>query len=290
MSVSLNVFYRLTGITKQGFHKKLARTLHEEGLFLNLEGIVEQIRENHPKISLRDIFRMISPPGIGRDRFEQHFASLGYSVKKVRSFTRTTHSLGVIRFPNLVEGLELTGVNQVWVSDITYYQLREKTYYLTFIMELFSRRILGYKSSKTLQTIDTTIPALKMALALRKTSVKGLIFHSDGGGQYYHKGFRKILKKSDIESSMGKMAYENPHAERLNGIIKNNYIIPYGPTNYSELSSALKRAVYFYNTEKPHSHLAKKSPVEFENTYEYLTNKKKYYTFVKPISKTVNLF
>ena len=97
----------------------------------------------------------------------------------------------------------------------------ESFYYLTFITDLFSRRILGYIASKTLLTEYTTIPAIQMALKERgKTKIPGLIIHSDGGGQYYSKAFGKITKAAGMKNSMGKSVYENPHAEGINGIIK----------------------------------------------------------------------
>ncbi|MDV7398262.1 DDE-type integrase/transposase/recombinase, partial [Arthrospira platensis SPKY1] len=98
---------------------------------------------------------------------------------------RTTNSLGVTRFENLLKGLELSHPNQVWSSDITYHELVDGVCYLTFIMDVYTRRILGHSVSRSLRTEDTTIPALRQALRLRKDmDLNGLIFHSDGGGQY----------------------------------------------------------------------------------------------------------
>ena len=112
---------------------------------------------------------------MGRDKFEQFWFKL---VVK-RSYHRTTDWLGVTRFENLITSMELTGVNQVWVSDITYYRIGERFYYITFILDLYSRFIVGYAASNSLLTSQTTIPSLKMALKLRKPD-PGLIFHSDG--------------------------------------------------------------------------------------------------------------
>jgi len=262
--------------------------MEQESELIYLEEILLQIRSDHPKISLRDIYWMTSPLYVGRDKFERYFIKKGYQVLKVRSYIRTTNSRGTIRFPNLVSGKELTDINQVWVSDITYYQLSSKTYYLTFIMDLYSRRILGYSCSKTLKTIDTTMVSIKKAINLRKTSLEGLIFHSDGGGQYYSNKFTGLISRKGIQSSMGEIVYENAYAERLNGVIKNNYLNPYHPTNYKELKQALKKAVKMYNTQKPHSKLGRKSPVKFEQELGIKINKNKFNTFVKPISKPVN--
>src|SRR6185369_4092064 len=115
----------------------------------------------------------------------------GFKLKLKRNPQRTTNSLGVTRFKNHLQAKELTGINQAWVSDITYYRIANKFYYLTFIMDQYSRLIVGYSASKTLCTCDTTVPALKMAKRSRKgAALDGLILHSDGGGQYYSKELR----------------------------------------------------------------------------------------------------
>lgn len=268
MSYSLNRMYNALDTTRQAFHGKVNRFMRKEEELEQLRTIMDQFRSDHPGMSLRDAYYVIKPNCIGRDKFEFYFQQQGYGVSRKTSFVRTTNSSGVIRFPNLISGIELTGVNQVWVSDITYYLMGAAFYYLTFITDLFSRRILGYIASKTLLTEYTTIPALQMALKERgKTKIPGLIFHSDGGGQYYSKTFRKITKAAGMNNSMGKSVYENPHAERVNGIIKNNYLKYYNPGSFRELNKKLIKAVIMYNEQKPHAALKRLSPVEYEEKF-----------------------
>ncbi len=100
-----------------------------------------------------------------------------------------------------------------------------------------------------------------------KQSVDGLIFHSDGGGQYYDKGFLKLTGKFKIINSMCEYAWENGKVERVNGVIKNNYLIHRNINSFEELQKEVDRSVYLYNNEKPHIKLQRKSPVEFENYY-----------------------
>jgi hypothetical protein len=234
--------------------------------------VIRQVRQDHPKMSCRDMYRLIQPQFMGRDRFEAFCFEEGFMVEIKKNFRRTTNSLGVTRFPNLIQGLELTGVNQVWVSDITFYEMNSRFCYLTFIMDLYSRNAIGYSESDSLLTNDTTIPALKMAFLTRKgQDLAGLIFHSDGGGQYYCKDFLNLTTKYGIRNSMGESVYENPHAERLNRTIKNNYLYPYGPENRIQLRTMLKKAVYMYNLYKPHGSLKGLSPANFENNKELLT-------------------
>jgi transposase InsO family protein len=131
-------------------------------------------------------------------------------------------------------------------------------------MDQYSRKIIGYNASKTLRTEDTTVPVLKMAL----TRIKGdemvkPIIHSDGGGQYYSKDFLS-LTRGRLRNSMCETVYENPHAERINGTIKNSYLKGYNPLNYQGLNRKLDKAVYMYNYEKPHSSINHHTPVAFE--------------------------
>lgn len=200
---------------------------------------------------------------MGRDKFEFLCFAHGFKLERKRAYHRTTDSSGVIRFPNLVVGIEFSGINQAWSSDITYYRIGERFYYITFIMDLFSRRIVGYSVSKRLLTEQTTIPALEMALAERKPAA-GLILHSDGGGQYYSDAFLQLTKESGISNSMCELVYENAHAERINGTIKNQYLIHYRPLSYPELEKMTQRAVNNYNTVRPHKSLKKRTPAAFE--------------------------
>jgi transposase InsO family protein len=268
----MNEIYRVIGMSKQNFHQVIDRMLMQQMEKEQMLIIIRQVRKDHPKMSCRDMYRLVRPQFMGRDRFEAFCFEEGYKVALKKNFRRTTNSLGVTRFPNLIQGLELTGVNQVWVSDITYYEMNNRFYYLTFIMDLYSRKIIGYSESVSLLTVDTTIPALNMAIRARKGyDLDGLIFHSDGGGQYYCKDFLKITGSINIRNSMCESVYENPHAERLNGTIKNNYLYPYGPENRIELRAMLKKAVEMYNIQKPHGSLQGLSPVNFENISELLT-------------------
>lgn len=151
-------------------------------------------------------------------------------------------------------------------SDITYFEVDGTFYYITFVIDAFSRRIVGYSVSNTLLTIETTIPALNMAIRCKKgQSMKGLIFHSDGGGQYYCKEFLKITQKNGIRNSMCVDPWENGKAERINGVIKNNYLIHRDIQSYDALTKEVARAVRLYNYEKPHIKLNRLTPIAFEN-------------------------
>jgi transposase InsO family protein len=217
-------------------------------------------------MSARDIYLKLQPSCMGRDQFERFCMDSGYRIKQLKNFRVTTNSLGVTRFPNMIKDLEVTRVNQVFVSDITYFDLGSDTRYLTFIMDLYNREIVGYSESDNLRTESTTIPALHRVIKLRgKANLKGAIMHSDGGGQYYCNEFKALTKELGMINSMTEeKVYENSHAERLNGIIKNNYLYPYGPTSITSLRKMLDKAVLMYNTGKPHKALGKLTPNMFK--------------------------
>ena len=219
-------------------------------------------------MSLRSMYYKIRPTGIGRDRFEGLCTDWGFMIERKKNQKITTDSTAVIRFPNLIASLTVVSVNQVWVSDITYYEMNRRFYYLTFISDMYSKVIKGYSVSSSLQTLVTTIPALRMAL--RRYSIKaGLILHSDGGGQYYSKEFLSITAQHGIQNSMCKEAYQNPQAERVNGIIKNNYLKHWVPKNEAQLVKMVDRATWLFNFEKPHKSLKYSTPMQLEKKFTF---------------------
>ena len=240
----------------------------------NLIKIIIQVRQDHPRMCCRHMYYKINPLYIGRDRFEALCKKHGFEVGITRSFTRTTDSRGVVRFPNLIDQLKVQRINQVWSSDITYFDIQGVFYYITFILDHYSRRILGFTVSSRLQTEHTTLPALIMAIKTRGKIPTGIIFHSDGGGQYYDQHFLTLTSRYQFNNSMCEMAYENGKSERLNGIIKNNYLRSWDISNLAELTQGVDRAVRLYNTEKPHSGLGRMTPCEFEQKRCYLESAK----------------
>jgi putative transposase len=240
--------------------------------------LINEVRKDHPRMSARDIYLKLQPHCMGRDQFERFCMDSGYRIKRLKNFRVTTNSLGVTRFPNLIKDLKVTCVNQVFVSDITYFDIGSDTYYITLIMDLYNREIVGWSVSDNLRTENTTLPALIMLITIRGgANLRGAIMHSDGGGQYYCKDFLELTGSLKMLNSMTEeKVYENSHAERLNGVIKNNYLYPYGPTSLQSLKKLLNKAVYMYNSEKPHKALKKLTPVQF-STIDNENNSASYY-------------
>jgi putative transposase len=274
----LSRLFEVLSISKQSFHQMLSRRRYKYEEQEQLIPLINEIRRDHPRMSARDIYLKLHPSYMGRDQFERFCMDSGYRIKRLRNFRVTTNSLGVTRFPNMIKDIEVTHVNQVFVSDITYFDIGPDTYYLTFIMDLYNREIVGWSASDNLRTENTTIPALHRLIYDRgRANLKGAIIHSDGGGQYYCNEFKELTKSLEMINSMTEeKVYENSHAERLNGIIKNNYLYPYGPTNMASLKKLLDKAVMMYNTGKPHKALGKLTPCNFRTTIDNKNNSSSY--------------
>jgi transposase InsO family protein len=193
----------------------------------------------------------------------------GLRIEVARNRFRTTNSLYPLAFPNLLAGLWLTGVNQVWVSDITYFHLYREVAYITFWMDLMSRYIVGYHVSLSLRSDQTSLPALEMALAARHPP-PGLILHSDGGGQYYCDQIRTLSAQYQLKNSMGRGVFENAHIERLHQTIKNQYLKYYDPRTLQDLHRLMPAVIHKYNHIKKHQSLKRMTPARYESTAQFV--------------------
>ncbi len=257
-------------------HKGLDRYHKKKDEQMQLLRLIYEIRKDHPTMGVRDLYYKISPESMGRDAFEEFCKCYDLMSERPKNYRRTTDSSGVVRFDNLIENATITDIDQVWQSDISYYELNGKFYYLTFMLDAYSRRIIGHKTSERLLTEQTTLPALGMALKTRAhKNLEGLIIHSDGGGQYYDKCFLELTSSQKIKNSMCEFAWENGKAERINGVIKNNYLKYRDIKTFEDLIKEVDRAVLLYNKDKPHIELKRKSPITFEKELIYLKQQTK---------------
>jgi len=264
--------YQLCGISKQSHYKAVEfekTAIEKEPLYV---GFILQIRELHPGMGLRTIYEKYEPQGIGRDAFIELGLRNGFRLKAVHKSVRTTFSVKSNRYRNLLDGKRFTDVNQIWTSDITYFKIGEQTYYIVLIMDVYSRRIIGYSVADNMRA-EQNVKALQMALNLRAVDNynDGLIHHSDRGGQYISDDYTDLLGDFGIRISMCNMVYENAHIERVNGVIKNQYLYRWKINSFMQLSRKLEKAIWAYNFEKPHSKLGKLSPVEFEESLKELS-------------------
>lgn len=259
----MKALYALCGISKQGHWDAVRRTEQEESKELCYVGLMHKIRQLHPGMGLRTMYDQFNPEGIGRDAFIALGLNEGYRLRTIKNPQRTTRSVKNARYRNLLGNRSFTFVNQVWVSDIFYFSVENRHYYVVLIMDVYSRRILGYSVADNLRA-ENNIKALAMALTLRGIdNYKGqLIHHSDRGSQYISDDYTNLLDEYGIQISMCVDVLENAHCERVNGTIKNDYLARWNIQTTEELFWKLPDAVSNYNQRRHQT--IKMTPIEFE--------------------------
>lgn len=204
----------------------------------------------------------------GRDSFTRVLAENGLTLRVKKRTTRTTNSdHNYPKYPDLVKNLLLTHKNEVWVSDITYIPMagdEGKFSFLSIITDAFTKEIVGYYVGETLETTHT-IQALNMALeSLPIDGQRNLIHHSDRGIQYASYLYVNKLNAFGLKISMTETSdpKDNAIAERVNGIIKNEFLNHLELKTIEDVRKAVDRAIEFYNDERPHRSLGMMTPRE----------------------------
>lgn len=259
--VSIAILCEWFGLTRQAYYGNLqnvTKFVFEEELLIKE---VLKIRKSHPNMGCRKLyfclgsFLKLHNIKIGRDTLFKILSDNCLLVRKRKSKIITTRSYEWMRkYPNLIKDFTPSKPNQLWVSDITYLQISEKVVYISLITDAFSRKIVGYNVAETLKASET-IKALKMALAeLPKDKSFNLIHHSDRGSQYCQNEYVALLKKSNIQISMTTKGdpLENAIAERVNGILKGEYLFHYHLKDIKDVAKLLSRSVHLYNNHRPH--------------------------------------
>lgn len=241
--------------------------------------LVDAYRREHPGGGLVKVYRYLRDvacapevAGISRERFVAGMQARGRITELPRAPHPKTTRAGRRPFRNLTRGLVVTRPDQVWVSDTTYYAMRRGAWaYLTFVVDVYTRCIVGYAASGSLKA---SANAAAVAMAIERRGVArlrgqdvGLILHSDGGGQYGAREVVEALRAVAASSSMGFVAQENAFAERINGTIKGEFLRhwPASRRSLDQLTSHLARAVTTYNAVRLHDGLpGRLSPERFE--------------------------
>jgi len=262
---------RLFGISRQANYQYLKNQksqLFDESLIVER---VKKIRQEHPRIGTRKIYKMMNSfleehqIKIGRDAlFNLLFYHKLLIRRRKRSIQTTFSKHWMRKWPNLVKNKEFTLPNRLWVSDITYWKMKDKFVYISLLTDAYSKKILGYHLSEKLD-MQGCIQTLKMALLGNNNNIIShldLIHHSDRGVQYCSSQYINILQKNHIQISMTQSGdpLENAIAERVNGILKEEYLAYYEPTNLLEARKILKQSVSKYNTQRPHMSLDYQTP------------------------------
>ena len=259
MSYSLNALYRVVGISKQAVKQYQQRQAVFDNRMIQLSIEADELREQHPGCGVKKMYQILQPDFIGRDRFIEAMMQLGYRLKRKKNYRKTTIA-GSRFYPNLIKGLELDGPSQVWQSDITYIPIEDRHYYATFIIDVYTKKIVGYQVTDHMRA-TANVNALKMAL---KQHQPPQIHHSDRGSQYTYNEYVELLTSQGTKISMATSAQDNAYAERINKTIKEEYLDYWKPTSLNQLKAMMDKAVNNYNNLRHHNSLGKMSPSQFE--------------------------
>lgn len=254
----------MLGVTRDAYYKKLNRGYVEDVEESEVLELVAKIREDEPRVGTRKLQDRLIKSGttVGRDWLFSLLRKTGELVKLKKSFVKTTYSQhGYAVAPNRIKEMVVKAPKQVLVSDITYIRMAKGEFaYLFLVTDRFSRRIVGYHVSRDL-THYSALLALDNAIRLMG-DVTGTIHHSDRGCQYCCHEFLKYLGEHKMLSSMTDEShcYQNAIAERVNGILKDEFNLDSIFGNFRELQLAVAKAIWVYNSKRTHWSLGLKTP------------------------------
>ena len=278
------------GLTRQAYYQsknRVEKDLIEQEILLDKIG---DIRKDHKRLGGRKLFFKLETfmhehnIKMGRDAFFDLLRDNKLLIKQRKRHHVTTNSNHWMKkYPNLIKDIEPLGPNHVWVSDITYWKTKGGHYYISFITEAYSRKIVGYHVADTMEAIESAT-ALKMAIKTLKISAEGLIHHSDRGSQYCSSMYVNMLKKEGIKISMTENGdpLENAIAERINGIIKGEYLFDYLIKTLLNAKEVLKSVVKLYNEDRPHSSIGNAVPSQVHNNDTDIEIKRLWKNYYQP--------
>ena len=278
------------GLTRQAYYQsknRVEKDLIAQEILLDKIG---DIRKDHKRLGGRKLFFKLETfmhehnIKMGRDAFFDLLRDNKLLIKQRKRHHVTTNSNHWMKkYPNLIKDIEPLGPNHVWVSDITYWKTKGGHYYISFITDAYSRKIVGYHVADTMEAIESAT-ALKMAIKTLKISAEGLIHHSDRGSQYCSSMYVNMLKKEGIKISMTENGdpLENAIAERSNGIIKGEYLFDYLIKTLLNAKEVLKSVVKLYNEDRPHSSIGNAVPSQVHNNDTDIEIKRLWKNYYQP--------
>ena len=284
--VSLDSLCGLFGITRQGLWKQKHAASSEEIDNTAIISEVRLIRKDMPRLGARKLQVKLAENGhdIGRDKLFNLLRESGLLVKRKHYRVITTYSRHWMKkWSNLIRDIVPSHPDEVWVSDITYIEIvqgvKRAFMYLSLITDAYTHEVVGYALHDTL---DTTGPLKALGMALAKYPVgtlKGLIHHSDRGSQYCCQEYVNKLQQHGILISMTDKGdpYENAIAERVNGILKTEWLYHITLTSQAMARNVVDRVIYLYNNERPHESIGNMTPAAARATSQQLNKRWKNY-------------
>jgi putative transposase len=246
-------------ISRQGYYQQIKRESRKQLESHILFEKIQEVRKDLPRVGGRKLHYMLKDElrelGIkmGRDCFFEWLGKEGLLIRPRKQYVRTTNSNHPFRvYKNLFQHKEVTDKNQVWVSDITYLRTGSGFSYLALITDAWSRKIVGYDVSNSLE-LTGCLRALKQATKQLPANYQ-LIHHSDRGTQYCSHQYTKLLKKNQIKISMADRGncYQNAIAERVNGILKDEFYLNANLKSLKTARKSVDQAIDLYNNIRPH--------------------------------------
>jgi len=276
MNYSMNALLGTIGISKQAVSQYAKRQDAFDFKMAQLVIEADELRKEHPGCGVEKMYRTLSPDFIGRDRFVATMMELGYRLKRKKNYHRTTIA-SKLYYPNLIKGMKVDAPSTVWQSDITYVPIGQKHCYAVFIIDVYSKKIVGYSIADHMRA-TANMNALKMALRHHRAPK---VHHSDRGSQYTYKQYIALLENNGSKISMALSGQDNAYAERINRTIKEEYLDHWEPSTLAQLKTMTKRAVENYNEKRIHDNLEDRTPMEFETQFHLLASQQR---------KTITIF
>ena len=271
------------GIDRQVYYRSIKRVKLRRNLAEQVIALVKEQRIGQPRLGTRKLYHILNNKlrelKVGRDKFFGVLKANHLLIKPKRSYHVTTWSHHRFRkHPNLIKEMGITKPEQVWVSDITYIGKREKPCYLSLITDAYSKKIVGYDVSDSLST-QSCINALKMAHKNKMFKTESLIHHSDRGIQYCSDEYQYLLTKCNLKCSMTQNSdpYENAVAERINGILKQEFMIDRYHLELPLMRKLVTEIVNKYNQIRPHwsNYMLTPNQMHLQNSIKMKTYKTK---------------
>lgn len=256
--------YRSIGYSKQGYHQQVHR---DAGKHETKEEVLKKVRATrmiYPVLGSRRTHKTARIEEMGITRFEQLMREEGLTIKRKRKWIKTTESSGQHHiYPNLTNGIKINGINELVAGDLTYLINSTGVYYIFLLSDVYSLRIVGWAASQKKSSWFAQ-NALERMVDLRGTDqLRNLIHHTDKGNEYRSNEYIGRLRELGIEISMAQDCIENGYAERMNGIIKNDFLAYSDCSSLNKIRSSLEKSIKRHEA-LPSQHRFNMSPIEFE--------------------------